>query len=294
MTKLVWDQIGERLYETGVDHGVLFMPNPDTAEYDSGVAWNGLVTVTESPSGAEASPQYADNIKYLNLYSKEEFGATIEAFTYPKEFSQFDGKATPTPGVSVGQQSRRGFGLAYRSQIGNDIDGADHGYKIHLVYACMASPSEKAYGTQNDSPEPITFSWELTTTPVPVEGYPDLKPTAIIEISSLEVDPDDLAALEQILYGDVGVDPRLPMPGEVLALFEGSVVSGAPVEPAYNAATDIITIPATTGVEYMVDGNVVPAGDFGPITEDTMVTARPAAGYVFPAGVDDDWLVTFS
>jgi hypothetical protein len=216
MPELVWDQIGDRLYETGVDHGVLYIPDAITGVYDEGVAWNGLVTVTESPSGAEASPQYADNIKYLNLYSAEEFGATIEAFTYPPEFAQFDGYSTPAPGVSIGQQGRRGFGLSYRSLVGNDVDGADHGYKLHLVYGCMASPSEKAYGTQNDSPEPITFSWELTTSPVPVT---DMKPTAIIVIDSTVVDPADLAALEVILYGAVATEPKLPTPDEVIALF---------------------------------------------------------------------------
>ncbi len=216
MAELVWDQIGERLYETGVDHGVLYIPDTLTGEYDTGVAWNGLVTVTESPSGAEASPQYADNIKYLNLYSAEEFGATIEAFTYPPEFAQFDGISEPSPGVLVGQQSRRGFGLSYRSLIGNDVDGADHGYKLHLVYGAMASPSEKAYGTQNDSPEPITLSWELTTTPVPVTG---MKPTALITINSLLVDPADLTALETLLYGAAATEPQLPMPDEVIALF---------------------------------------------------------------------------
>lgn len=287
MTKLVWDQIGERLYETGVDHGVLYIPDGAGA-YDNGVAWNGLVTVTESPSGAEASPQYADNIKYLNLYSAEEFGATIEAFTYPPEFNQFDGSVSPVAGVNVGQQSRKGFGLSYRSLIGNDVDGADHGYKLHLVYGCMASPSEKAYGTQNDSPEPITFSWELTTTPVPVPGY-DLKPTAVLTINSTEVAPADLANLEQLLYGEVGVDPRLPPPEEVIALFEGGVVTVGPLAaPAFDAPTETITIPTTVGVTYYINDLPVAAGPVV-ITEDTVVEARPNAGYILHPDSDDDW-----
>jgi hypothetical protein len=216
MAEIVWDQVGDRFYETGVDHGVLYIPDPITGAYDTGVAWNGLVSVTESPSGAEANAQYADNIKYLNLISAEEFGATIEAFTYPEEFAQFDGVSSPAPGVLIGQQARRGFGLSYRSLVGNDIDGSDHGYKLHLVYGAQAAPSEKAYTTVNDSPEPITFSWELTTTPVAVTG---LKPTAIITIDSRTADPADLAALEAVLYGGAATEPELPLPDAVIALF---------------------------------------------------------------------------
>lgn len=287
MTELVWDQVGDRIYETGVDHGVLYIPDGAGA-YDNGVAWNGLVTVTESPSGAESTPQYADNIKYLNLISAEEFGATIEAFTYPPEFAQFNGVVAPVAGVQVGQQNRRSFGLAYRSLIGNDVDGTDYGYKLHLVYGAQAAPSEKAYGTQNESPEPITFSWELTTTPVAVPGY-DLKPTASLTIDSTEVDPDALANLEQILYGTVGVDPRLPLPAEVIALFEGTTTTVAPLAmPAYNDATDTITIPAVTGVEFLINGEVVAAGPIV-ITEDTMVTARATDGYILDPASDNDW-----
>lgn len=167
MAKLTWDATGERFYETGVDHGVLYIPNI-SGVYNNGVSWNGLTAVTESPSGAEANAQYADNIKYLNLISAEEFGATIEAFTYPDEFAQFDGIATPSAGVSVGQQARKTFGLSYRTKLGNDLEGDDLGYKLHLVYGCTAAPSEKAYATVNDSPEAITFSWEIATTPVAV------------------------------------------------------------------------------------------------------------------------------
>jgi len=217
MAPLTWDQVGERFYETGVDHGVLYIPDA-TGVYADGFAWNGLTTVTESPSGAEPSAQYADNIKYLNLISAEEFGATIEAFTYPDEFAECDGTALPSPGVAVGQQGRKMFGLSYRTQVGNDVDGTDHGYKLHLVYGCQAAPSEKAYATINDSPEAIAFSWEVTTTPVPVTDY---KPTSLIVIDSTEVDPTDLASLEALLYGAGAVDAALPMPDEVIALFAG-------------------------------------------------------------------------
>lgn len=214
--KLAWDKTGERLYETGVDRGVVFPFDTANNKYGKGVAWNGLTNVSESPSGAEATALYADNIKYLNLYSAEEFGATIEAYTYPKEFAVLDGSAEIAPGVRIGQQKRGMFGMAYRTLIGSDVDGNDHGYKIHLIYGAMASPSEKAYGTVNDSPEAITFSWELTTTPVNVEGF---KPTATVLIDSTEVDPDKLTAFEQILYGTAdGEDARLPLPDEVADL----------------------------------------------------------------------------
>lgn len=215
MAALTWDATGEHFYETGVDHGVLYIPDA-TGVYAEGFAWNGLTTITESPSGAEATPLYADNIKYLNLISVEEFGATIEAYTYPDEFAQCDGSATPSVGVSVGQQTRKTFGLSYRTRVGNDIDGSDLGYKLHLVYGCTAAPTEKAYATINDSPEAITFSWEVTTTPVPVTG---LKPTSVLIIDSTKVDAADLTALEALLYGDVTNEASLPLPDAVLALF---------------------------------------------------------------------------
>lgn len=215
MAPLTWDEVGDRLYEVGVDHGVLYLPDA-AGVYNTGVAWNGLTTVTESPSGAESNPQYADNIKYLNLYSVEEFGATIEAFTYPEEFAECDGTAAPAPGVAVGQQTRKQFGLSYRSKVGNDIDGADFGYKLHLVYGCTAAPSEKAYATINDSPEAIAFSWEVSSIPVPVTDY---KPTSLIVINSTVVDPADLAALEALLYGNGATEAALPTPDAVIALF---------------------------------------------------------------------------
>jgi hypothetical protein len=217
MPPLTWDQVGEKLYETGVDHGVLYLPD-QAGIYNSGFAWNGLTTVTESPSGAEPNPQYADNIKYLNLYSAEEFGATIEAFTYPEEFGQCDGTALPSPGLAVGQQGRKMFGLSYRTKVGNDVDGSDFGYKLHLIYGAQAAPSEKAYATINDSPEAISFSWEITTTPVPVTDY---KPTALIVVDSTVVDAADLKALEDLLYGVAATAAALPTPDAVIALFAG-------------------------------------------------------------------------
>lgn len=218
MAELVWDQTGERFYETGVDHGVLYIPD-GTGAYVNGVAWNGLTTITESPSGAEANPQYADNIKYLNLMSTEEFGFTLEAFTYPPEFQEFDGLGTvvDSPGVVIAQQARGVFGLSYRTRLGNDLEGDDHGYKLHLVYGCQASPSEKAYNTVNDTPEAITFSWEVTTTPVAVTGF---RPTSLLVIDSTLADPTALAALEVILYGAAATDPALPLPDAVIAALD--------------------------------------------------------------------------
>ncbi len=215
MAALVWDQVGERLYETGVDHGVLYVPDI-TGVYATGVPWNGLTSVSETPTGAESNAQFADNIKYLNLISAEDFGCTIEAFTYPDEFAQFDGLAVPHAGVVVGQQARKVFGLSYRTRLGNDLEGDDHGYKLHLVYGCQASPSEKAYNTINDSPEAINFSWDISTTPAPVTG---LKPTSLIVVDSTVVDSADLIALETELYGDVSGTANLPTPDAVIAMF---------------------------------------------------------------------------
>lgn len=212
MFTLSWDKVGERIYETGVDHGVLYIPDA-TGVYAEGHAWNGLVSVSEAPSGAEANPQYADNIKYLNLISAEEFGATIEAFTYPDAFGQCDGTASPVEGVYVGQQTRKTFGLSYRTKIGNDIEATDFGYKLHFVYGALAAPTEKAYSTINDSPEAITFSWELTTTPVDVPG---LKPSASLTVDSTKVTEESLAALEAIIYGTEATPARLPLPGEII------------------------------------------------------------------------------
>ena len=216
MAKLVWDKTGDRLYETGVKNGVLYIPTAGV--YSKGVAWNGLTAVTESPSGAEATALYADDTKYLSLMSTEEFGATIEAYTYPDEFAACDGSAELADGVMIGQQKRSTFGLCYKTTIGNDTDGNDHGYKLHIIYGALAAPSEKAYASINDSPEAITFSWEITTTPVNVTGA---KPTASLVIDSTKADPSKLAALEDILYGKDGEpanEPRLPLPDEIKSL----------------------------------------------------------------------------
>ena len=223
--KLVWDKTGEHYYETGVKNGVLY-PMSASGTYPKGVAWNGLTAITESPSGAEATALYADDIKYLNLMSNEEFGATVEAYTYPDEFAECDGSASLTEGVYIGQQARKTFGLCYRTTLGNDSKGNDYGYKLHIIYGAMASPSEKAYSTINDSPDAITFSWELSTTPVAVANF---KPTASLTIDSTKVDSQKLAALEEILYGKDGtgednsvgaVDPRLPLPDEIATLMK--------------------------------------------------------------------------
>ena len=222
MSKLVWDKTGERYYETGVKNGVLYPIQPN-GTYSKGVAWNGLTAVTESPSGAENTPLYADDIKYLNLVSAEEFGATVEAYTYPDEFAECDGSASIADGVMIGQQARKIFGMSYKTTVGNDVDGNSHGYKLHLIYGATASPSEKAYATINDSPEAITFSWEIATTPVNVTGF---KPTASLVIDSTKANPAKLASLEEILYGkdptseglSDGVDPRLPLPDEIATI----------------------------------------------------------------------------
>ena len=293
MAELKWDATGERTYETGVDHGVLYQID-NAGEYVDGVVWNGLTTVTESPSGAEASPQYADNIKYLNLVSAEQFGATVEAFTYPIEFEQNDGSASPTPGVSIGQQSRKPFGLSYRTRKGNDLEGTDHGYKLHLIYNALAAPSEKAYATINDSPEAITFSWELTTTPVEVGtvGSVDYKPTASITIDSTKVDPTRLATLEDQLYGTASTEPSLPLPADVIAMMTAPVTEVTPVAPTYNSSTDTITIPTVTGVRYTIDGDEVTGAVV--ITADTLVVAYPEPGYRFATPSDNDWLIEFA
>lgn len=212
--KLEWDKTGERLYETGVSKCVLYVQG-EGGTYPQGVAWNGITAVTESPSGAEASPIYADDIKYLNLLSTEEFGATIEAYTYPQEFEACDGTAEIAKGVTIGQQKRKTFGLCYRTIVGNDTDSNEHGYKLHIIYGALAAPSEKAYATVNDSPEAITFSWEVSTTPVNVNGA---KPTASLTIDSTKVDKEKLAKLEDILYGSTEAAARLPLPDEIATL----------------------------------------------------------------------------
>lgn len=218
MEKIVWDQTGERLYETGVKNGVLYVQENGT--YPKGVAWNGLTAVTESPSGAEPTALYADDTKYVNLVSAEEFGATVEAYTYPDEFAECDGSASIADGVYIGQQNRKTFGLSYKTTVGNDVNNNNHGYKLHLIYGAVASPSEKSYSTINDSPDAITFSWEISTTPVNVTGH---KPTALLTIDSTKVDPTKLAKLEAVLYGSSEADARLPLPDEIVSILTASV-----------------------------------------------------------------------
>lgn len=293
MSVLTWDQAGERVYETGVDRGVLY-PLSNAGAYDQGFAWNGLTTITESPSGAESNKQYADNRVYANLISAEEFGCTIEAFTYPDAWEECDGNGSPTSGVIIGQQGRRSFGLSYRSLLGNDIQNTEYGYKLHLVWGATAAPSEKARATVNDSPEAMGLSWEVTTYPLEVGTVAGntYKPTATMTIDSTKVDPTALATLEQALYGTVGTDAYLPLPAAVIAMFDGTVTTVSPVAPTYNSTTDIITIPSVTGVVYKVNGLEVTTS-FGPISSNTVVTASPLPGYKFPAVTDDDWLFTY-
>lgn len=218
MAKIVWDESGKRIYETGVRKGVLYLQDSQGA-YTKGVAWNGLTAVTESPSGAEPTALYADDIKYLELFSAEEFGATIEAYTYPAEFEKCDGSASLGTGVTIGQQDRATFGLCYRTVLGNDVKGSEFGYKLHLIYGAKAKPSEKGYQTINDSPEAITFSWEISTTPVNVAGF---KPTACVTIDSTKIDPDKLTQIETLLYGDTSAEAKLPLPDEIAQIVTGS------------------------------------------------------------------------
>lgn len=215
---LVWDKTGERLYETGVSKCALY-PQSTDGSYPLGVAWNGITAVNKNPSGAEATPLYADNIKYLNILSTEEFAATIEAFTYPDEFAECDGSAELLKGVKIGQQKRKAFGLAYRTEIGNDVEGTDFGYKLNLIYGALAAPSDETNSSVNGTPEAKTFSWSISTTPVNVSG---MKPTATVEIDSTKVDSTKLAAIEKILYGDENTDPRLPLPDEIKSIMEAA------------------------------------------------------------------------
>lgn len=290
MTALTWDGTGDREYETGVSNGVLYLPD-DSGDYTEGYAWNGLTTVTEAPSGAAVTKKYADNVNYLSLVSTEEFDGTIAAYTYPDEFAQCDGTATPSAGVYVGQQTRKTFGLSYKTLIGNDVDATDHGYKLHLVYGALVEPSQKAYASVNDTPDAIEFSWKFSTTPIPVPG---LKPSATIVIDSTKVEAGALAALEAALYGGVGTDPRLPSPTEVLAFFSGSTTVSVPVAPTYVEGTHTITIPAVTGITYYNDatGAILATGAHV-IAVDTVVRAEPNAGYEFPPVTDNTWFFAF-
>ena len=239
MTRLVWDETGKRTYETGVSNGVLYVQGA-SGTYEKGVAWNGLTAVTEAPSGAEATPLYADNIKYLELRSTEEFGATIEAYTYPDEFEKCDGSASIGTGVTIGQQTRHSFGLSYKTILGNDTQNNDYGYKIHLIYGATASPSEKGYQTINDSPEAITFSWEISTTPIDVPGF---KPTSSLTIDSTKIDAEKLTKIENLLYGDTATEPKSPTPAEILAILTPGLYSDSDTatEPKSPTPAEILT-----------------------------------------------------
>lgn len=289
MTQLEWDKAGEKEYETGVSHGVLYLIN-NTGLYTQGVPWNGLVSVTDSPSGAESNKQYADNIVYANIKSAEEVGGTIEAFTAPDEFGDCDGTREVVPGVLIGQQSRKSFGFSWQSLIGNDLEGTDFGFKIHLVYGADANPSEKQYQTVNDSPEPATLSWEYTTSPVSVPGY---KPASKLTIKSTDLAPAKLAELMDILYGTVGQDPRLPLPAEIIAIVTGgAAVEIRPAKPAQ--VGNVITIPTVVGAQYTIDNVDVEPGAQPAITEDVLVKVTAKPGYKLPAnGYDSDWLFEF-
>lgn len=229
MAKIVWDNVGAKKYETGVDHVVLY-PVSKTGEYTPGVAWNGVTSIAESPEGAEPESQYADNIKYLTIISAEELNGTIEAFTYPDEWGACDGSASPVKGMYIGQQNRKTFGLCYRTKIGNDVDGQDHGYKLHFIYGAVASPSERTYETNNESPEAITLSWEFSTTPVPVSGY---NMTSLVTLDSTELDADKMAALEELLYGSEDTEARLPLPDEIAALLSGNAEEASLARETY-------------------------------------------------------------
>lgn len=285
MSILKWDEAGKRLYETGVNKGVLY-PQNSLGLYPLGVAWNGLIGVSENPSGAEPSPFYADNIKYLNLMSTEEFGATIEAFTYPDEFAACDGSKEIAGGASIGQQKRSIFGLCYKTILGNDILGEDYGYKIHLIYGALAAPTSKGFQTVNESPDAIKLSWEISTTAVEVTGF---KPTASLVVDSTKVSAANLAALEAVLYGTESTDPSLPTPDEVIALITDVAV--VPTVPTFVAATGVITIPTLTGVIYSVDGVVATAGAQDPVTggETAVVTAAADAGYFIEPDETVSW-----
>lgn len=264
--KLTWDEISKRLFETGVSQGVLY-PVSTIGTYPLGVAWSGLTAVTESPSGAEANPIYADNIKYLNMISAEDFGATIEAYMYPDEFAECDGSAALATGVVIGQQKRRGFGFCYKTVLGNDTEMNDYGYKLHLVYGCIAAPSEKSYSTVNESPEAMTLSWEITTTPVPVTGF---KPTACLTIDSTKVDPAKLATLEDILYGTAEADARLPLPDEVYAIMS---------EPAPSALALSTIVPDDEATGVAVGANIVMTFN-NKIDKESIIVTSEAGGII--------------
>ena len=286
MSRITWDVASERRVENGVDRGILF--EPTAGVYSHGVPWNGLVNVNEEPSGAEPTKHYASNIPHVTMYSAEEFSATIEAFMAPREFDKFDGVHTSANGVKYHGQGRGVFGLYYRTNVATAED-PEAGYKHHLVYGCQAAPSARNYSTVSDSPEPITFSWTLSTQPVQIAG--DLKPTSFIAIDSTDptVDPERLAALLDIIYGTAGADPRLPLPDEVEVIMGTGVTSVTPLPPTFNG-TDTITIPTQAGVVYTdASGAALSAGALA-ISADTVIKARPAPAYTFAGVYVDAWM----
>lgn len=285
MTQLVWDVAGAKNYESGVDRGVLYIPD-GTGAYSAGYAWNGLTGVNETPSGATPTAKYADNTKYLNLLSIEEFAGEISAYTYPDQFAQCDGSAAPAVGVSIGQQPRHNFGLSYRTKLGNDVAGLDNGYKLHLVYGALAEPAQKQYASVNATPDAIEFKWKFSTTPVAVTG---LKNSAILVVDSTKVTAAALAILENFLYGAAGA-ARLPLPDEVVSIFSTAQTSATPTQPVYTSATHTIAIPAVTGVSYYINGVKQSTGNVVLTAgQQVIVTAQPNAGYYFPANTDNDW-----
>jgi hypothetical protein len=289
MTVLTWDDTGKRFYETGVDQGVLYPLNTVSGLYDTGVSWNGLTTVTETPAGAESNPQYADNIKYLNILSAETFGGTIEAFTYPDEFALCDGSVAPATGVAVGQQPRKTFGLSYRTKIGSDVS-SDLGFKYHLLYGLLASPSEKAYATMNDSPEAIAFSWDVQSTPATSSGR---QPTSLIVIDSTKVQSAALTTLLDFLHGTAGASAQLPPPDSVIALFTGAITQLTLQVPTFDGQ-HTVTVPTQTGVTYYMDGVVTTAGAKVLTTgQKKIFSATPNAGYAFNSPYVDRWLFSF-
>lgn len=291
MVALAWDTVGQHVYETGVDKGVLFIPDSN-GNYIEAHAWNGLTKVTEKPVGGTATALYADNTRYLNLTSTEYFGCDLSAYTYPDAWSVCDGTIEPESGVAVGQQSRKTFGFCYRTRIGNDLIGTDEGYKLHLVWGCTAAPSQKAWTTINDSPSANEFTWSVTCVPISASGY---KPMSTLVIDSTKVNPSALSTLEDTLYGTSGVNGRLPLPDEILAMFSGTMSSAVPTEPTYDTGTHTVTIPTVTGLQYfkvvggvatLVTGTVV-------ITVNTVFMALPTAGHYIPDPNVNEWLITF-
>lgn len=291
MVALTWDTVGNHVYETGVDKGVLFIPDSN-GNYINAFAWNGLTKVTEKPVGGTTTPLYADNTRYLNLVSTEYFGCDLAAYTYPDAWGACDGTAEPEAGVAVGQQSRKTFGFCYRTRVGDDLAGTDKGYKLHLVWGCTAAPSQKAWTTINDSPTANEFSWSVTCVPVNATGY---KPTSTLVIDSTKVNASALATLEQTLYGTSGVNGRLPLPDEVLAMFAGTVTAATPTAPTYNNTTHVVTIPAITGLQYykVVSGVATLVTGTVTITVDTVFMALPTNGYYIPDPNVNEWLITF-